>query len=274
MTPPNSVGVTELARAHLWRYEAVWFYLLAVIVGSCSRLETSLNTPCSPPRLRQATASDIETLIDLRRLCGHGGFRDGDARAELQRLLKVFPQGQSIVECDGQVRGSVASVIVDLDDDGGLDEITRDPVAAHDPDGDTLYSVNTCLDPSAPEAPVKQTLCEARRELCRWLNLRRILAAARTVGYASLSRSLGPEAYLRRVAAGELEDRALSAELRQGFVIRGALRQSAEAKGDSELLARVEWENPDYEAPIARFPARSRSGVMLRPTVSLDTAAR
>lgn len=184
-----------------------------------------------------------------------------------------------MAECAGTVLGSVASVIVNVgenqDEGGRLDVLSAAGYQAeHDPDGDTLYCVDTLVHPSAHASSLRQRLSEGRRELCRWLNLRRILAVARAAGYTTRAGHLSPEAYVAQISSGQLEDEALSSELQQGFVVRGVLRDGVYSVPSAELAARVEWQNPDYEPPTITYPTRSRSGIMQRPTASLSTAAR
>ena len=53
----------------------------------------------------------------------------------------------------------------------------------HDPQGDTLYGADVYVHPDARGLGVGHALYEARRELCRRLNLRRILAGGRLWNY-------------------------------------------------------------------------------------------
>ena len=66
----------------------------------------------------------------------------------------------------------------------------------HDPGGDTLYGADVYVDPDCQGKGVGGALYEARRRLCKQLNLRRILAGGRLSGYAEHEATLTPEEYV------------------------------------------------------------------------------
>jgi predicted amidohydrolase/GNAT superfamily N-acetyltransferase len=170
---------------------------------------------------------------------------------QLSNHQKVFPAGQLVAVVDDQIVGAVASLIITS---------SRDPYRAHtyagitdggyfhnhDPSGDTLYGADVYVDPDFQGRGVGAALYEARRRLCKALNLRRILAGGRNSGYAEFADKLTPEDYIQQVKDGEIYDQVLSFQLGQGFVIRGILRNYITDPKSLNTASLIEWLNPDY----------------------------
>jgi predicted amidohydrolase/ribosomal protein S18 acetylase RimI-like enzyme len=170
---------------------------------------------------------------------------------QLANHLKVFPEGQLAAVVDGRVVGAVASLIVKT----GRDPYRPHTYAGitdggyfhnHDYTGDTLYGADVYVDPDFQGMGVGAALYEARRRLCKQLNLRRILAGGRLTGYAESETELTPEEYIQLVKDGELRDQVLSFQLRQGFAVRGVLRNYINDPHSSNFASLIEWLNPDY----------------------------
>lgn len=60
--------------------------------------------------------------------------------------------------------------------------------------GDTLYGADVYVDPECRGAGIGGYLYEERRKLCKRLNLRRILAGGRIVGYEAVADEMTPDA--------------------------------------------------------------------------------
>jgi predicted amidohydrolase/GNAT superfamily N-acetyltransferase len=203
--------------------------------------------------VRTAEPEDIEHLIELNKKAFPTMAEENvvwSAR-QLNNHLKVFPAGQLVAVVDGQIVGAAASLIIPN---------SRDPYRAHtyagitdggyfhnhDQSGDTLYGADVYVDPDHQGGGIGAALYEARRRLCKSLNLRRILAGGRIAGYAEYSDELTPEDYTQRVKEGEIHDRVLSFQLGQGFVIRGILRNYITDPMSLNMASLIEWLNPDY----------------------------
>jgi len=164
---------------------------------------------------------------------------------------KMFPEGQIVAEMEGRLIGAIASLIVDLGDnpyrphtyagitDGGY-------FHNHDPKGDTLYGADVYVDPEIRGRGVGSMLYEARRNLCKKLNLKRILAGGRIHGYKAYADELTPETYVRKVESGEILDLVLSFQLREGFIVRGILKRYIIDPNSKNNATLIEWQNPDY----------------------------
>jgi predicted amidohydrolase len=94
---------------------------------------------------------------------------------------------------------------------------------------------------------VGHALYEARRELCRRFNLRRILAGGRLWNYSEHAEKMSPQEYAQRVAAGEFRDLVLSFQLREGFHLRGVMPNYLRDPRSHNHASLIEWLNPDYK---------------------------
>jgi predicted amidohydrolase/GNAT superfamily N-acetyltransferase len=235
------------------------------------------------PVVRQATPSDIAQLVALNHEA-YPDLREDNvvwSERQLKSHLEVFPQGQLVAEVEGRLVGAISSLVVDL----GPDPLRRHTWAGvtdsgyftnHDPRADTLYGADVYVHPAAQGRGVGAALYEARRALCRRLNLRRILCGGRLAGYYQHAALMTPEEYVARVEAGELRDRVLSFQLREGFVVRGVVPRYLRDPRSLDHATLIEWLNPDY-----RPRPRTRRGARIacvqyqqRPVGSFDEFAR
>lgn len=216
-----------------------------------------------PVHLRQATTEDIPFLIELNQKAFPLMAEENVVWSERQLLnhQKLFPQGQIVAEIDGRLVGAVASLII---------QSGRDPYRAHtyggitdggyfhnhDSSGDTLYGADVYVDPDCQGRGVGAALYEARRKLCRSLNLRRILAGGRLTNYAEHAGTLTPESYVEKVKSGAIKDPVLGFQLREGFTVRGILRHYITDPVSLNHASLIEWLNPGYVDKAARSKVR------------------
>jgi predicted amidohydrolase/GNAT superfamily N-acetyltransferase len=120
---------------------------------------------------------------------------------------------------------------------------------SHDPQGDTLYGADVYVHPKARGLGVGHALYEGRRQLCRRLNLRRILAGGRLWNYQEHSGKMSPQEYAQRVVAGEFRDLVLSFQLREGFQLRAVMPNYLRDQRSHNHASLIEWLNSDYTPP-------------------------
>jgi len=218
----------------------------------------SFTAPAGTITLRATRESDFDGLIALDKLCFPTMVEQNIVwnRGQLANHVRVFPEGQIVAELDGSIVGAISSLIVSM----GTDPYRAHTYAGitdggffhnHDPEGDTLYGADVFVHPELRGQGVGHALYELRRELCRSLNLRRILAGGRLFGYHAHAARMSPEEYVHAVELGEQRDVVLSFQLREGFVVRGILRNYVRDPLSANYATLIEWQNPDYRPKSA-----------------------
>lgn len=203
------------------------------------------------PTIRNLRHSDVDSAIALQRAVYPtiGAFRHD----QFESLLEIFPRGQFAAELDGKLVGIAISLVILWDDyslhhtwnsitnDGNFD--THDVARGH-----TLYGAEVCVSPEMVGRGIGHALYEARRKLCRQMNLKRIIAGGRLPGYSKKATEMTPEEYAKRVIWGEFYDPVLRFQLDEGFdycgVLHGYIPTDTESVGNASLIV---WLNRDYD---------------------------
>lgn len=175
---------------------------------------------------------------------------------QFEDLLKRFPQGQFVAESKGKIVGFTISLVI-LWDDYSLQHtwasITNNGnFDTHNIElGRTLYGAEVCVSPEVRGLGVGRKLYEARRKLCRLMNLKRIIAGGRLPGYKDHAKLMSPEDYAKRVIWGDLYDPVLRFQLNQDFDFCGILDNyipsDIESHGFASLIV---WLNKNYDASL------------------------
>ncbi len=207
-------------------------------------------------KIRQATEADIEPLAALNR-AAYPTLAEDDivwGRSHLRSHQRLFPAGQLVAEVNGKLVGACCSLVVNL----GSEPLRHHTWAGitdsgyfttHDLNGDTLYGGDVFVHPDTRGMGVGHALYEARRKLCKKMNLRRILSGGRLWNYMDHADKYSPEEYAQRVAHGEIRDLVLSFQLREGFELRGVMPHYLQDKHSKNYASLIEWLNPDYQPP-------------------------
>lgn len=208
----------------------------------------------SSVKIRRATQADVPALVKLN-IAAYPVLANENVvwgEAHLRSHLRIFPQGQYVAVVKGKIVGAASSLIVDMGPDP-MRNHTWSGVTdsgyfnSHNPKGDTLYGADVYVHPKARGLGVGAALYDARRKLCRKLNLRRILAGGRLVGYREHAEEMTPQEYAERVAAGELRDNVLSFQLKEGFQLRSVMPNYLLDPSSHNHASLIEWVNPDYQ---------------------------
>lgn len=205
--------------------------------------------------VRRMRRRDIPQVVALQRKC----FPEMApwTEAQLENHLRVFPEGQLVVDHAGQVIGSASSLIVDFDEYDNMhsfNEITdKGSLNNHDPDGEHLYGVEVMVDPDYRDMKVGGRLYDARRRLAERLNLKSIIIAGRMPRYDDHAHKLTPAAYVRAVQNKKIYDPVLTFQMNNGFVVKRVipdyLPRDGQSRGNAVLM---EWPNIDYRPKTRR----------------------
>ncbi len=166
--------------------------------------------------------------------------------------LHRFPAGQLCIADKGKVVAAAFSVIVDyryFGDDHTYDEITGSAtLSTHDPSGDILYGVDVFVNPDYRDMRLGRRLYDARKELCRVLNLRAIIAGGRIPGYTRYQAEMTPQEYIEQVTRREIYDPILTFQIANDFQVKRVLQkylpEDRESHGYATLL---QWNNIYFE---------------------------
>lgn len=200
--------------------------------------------------IRNTQRPDIDSLIALQ-----GRIYPGMAVWQRERVLdqlEVFPQGQVVALYDDRIVGCASSMIVQWDDWSSIHTWSEITAAGsfenHAPMGKTLYGAEVFVDPRLRGQRVGHALYDARRKLCKRMNLKRIIACGRLPGYHRHAGDMSVETYAKRVVWGDFNDPVLNFQLRQSFdfcgVIENYLPDDKESCGHASLIV---WLNPQYD---------------------------
>jgi GNAT superfamily N-acetyltransferase len=201
--------------------------------------------------IRNLRLADISAAIDLqgRVYTAIPAFRHD----QFESLLERFPQGQFVAELDGRIVGIAISLVIWWDDYSlhhtWASITNHGQFDTHDPErGRTLYGAEVCVDPEQRGHGIGHALYEARRALCRQMNLKRIIAGGRLPGYGEYATLMAPEEYAKRVIWGDLYDPVLRFQLDEGFdyagILHGYLPHDDESVGNASLIV---WLNRNYD---------------------------
>ncbi|MBE0507961.1 MAG: bifunctional GNAT family N-acetyltransferase/carbon-nitrogen hydrolase family protein [Marinospirillum sp.] len=177
-------------------------------------------------------------------------------QSTIDQLIEDFPDGQILIEDDDQLVAVVLSALVDyatFSEPHKYSDLTdRNKSVRNNPDGDALYGLDALIDPEFRGHRLGRRLYEARKELCRSMNLRAILAGGRIPGYHEHADALNPIEYLEQVSRREIHDPILSFQLANDFQVKRLMREYLPEDDRSQGYATLlEWNNILYE-PAAR----------------------
>ena len=222
------------------------------------------ETPDELIVVRNAELRDIQELIEVCSqvypLFAKEGFMWSED--QLRNHQAVFPDGQILAEINGKIVGAVFSLIVEMGPNPYRQHTYSGITDAgyfhnHNPQGDTLYGAEVFVHPDCQGKGVGGLLYRARRELCQKLNLRRILGGGRLSGYSEVADELTPGEYVREVEEGVRKDPVLPFQMREGFVVRGILRNYMEDPRSANTATLIEWLNPEFK-PVDGDGAKMR----------------
>lgn len=187
------------------------------------------------------------------------------SKNSIERLLKLFPEGQLCIAVDDKVVACSLSLIVDYDEYGDkhtYKNITGDySFSTHDPEGDVLYGIEIFVHPEFRGLRLGRRLYEARKELCESLNLKSIIAGGRIPGYHEFADTLTPRQYIDKVKAKEILDPTLTFQLSNDFHVRKVLKNYLPGDHESkEFATLIEWNNIYYQG----IDASARSAKTIR----------
>jgi GNAT superfamily N-acetyltransferase len=164
--------------------------------------------------------------------------------------LRLFPEGQFVALDGDRVIGQSSTFRISgdlaLNQHTYMDILGQSYFTRHDPAGEWLYGADMSVHPDYRGRKISRMLYNARKALCRTLNLRGIVAGGMIPGYKDYREHLSVEEYTEAVAAGDLTDPTLTPQLRAGFTLRGILYNYIDAGELGNHSTLIVWDNPDF----------------------------
>lgn len=203
--------------------------------------------------IRNVEPDDVPKIVDLQK----SSFADMAAygmtwpSSFLYNHIQIFSEGQFCAEHSGRIVGSSSSLIVTLKSEYAnhtWQEITGNGLFTnHNPEGDSLYGADISVHPDYRFKGIATMLYNARKDLVKRMNLRRIIAGGRLYNYYKYSQEMSAEVYAEKVVKGELIDPVLSLQLKNGFRLIKVLSNYLYDKRSLNYASFIEWVNPDYK---------------------------
>lgn len=200
--------------------------------------------------IREIEEKDIDEVVKM----AQAAFGNPDIafeRKHYESHIKIFPEGQVLVEYDGKIIGSSSSVIVNYDEyghDHSFDEISgNNYITNHNPEGRNLYGIDVVVHPDYRHLKIGRRLYEERRKLCQRLNLESIIFGGRIPNYHKYADKMTAEEYVKQVEQHKIYDPVLRFQLTNGFKVHTVKANYLIDDVDSlEYATIMEWKNIDY----------------------------
>ena len=200
-------------------------------------------------RVRPLRMEDFDELVEMQQLCFPGMPTWG--REQIESQIAMFPEGQLCVEYDREMVASSSCLVVDFDDYSdwhNWKEIADSGyIRNHDPTGDTVYGIEIMVHPECRGLRLSRRLYEARKEICRERNLARIIIAGRIPGYSKHAEKMSAREYVEAVMRKQYYDPVLTAQLANGFTLKGLIPDYLPKDEASRGYAtHLEWTNLEH----------------------------
>jgi predicted amidohydrolase/GNAT superfamily N-acetyltransferase len=191
-------------------------------------------------------------------------------RQHIEKLLKIFSEGQIAILVDDKVVGCALSIIIKYTHFGDAhtyNEITGNyTFNTHNPKGDVLYGIDVFIEPDYRGLRLGRRLYDARKELCENLNLKAITFGGRIPSYHKYAKEVTPKEYIQKVKRKEIYDPTLSFQLANDFHVKKILNNYLEGDKESkEYAVLLQWDNIYYEkspATISQVKSVVRLGLI------------
>lgn len=172
-------------------------------------------------------------------------------RETIERLVRIFPEGQIGAFVDGKLAGCALAIIVDINklglDHTYLKATGHYTFSTHTPKGNVLYGIEVFIRPEYQGMRLGRRLYDARKELCEHLNLRSVMFGGRIPHYHEYANKLSPRQYIAKVREKRIHDPVLAFQLSNEFHVVRLLKGYMPNDVDSmEYATLMEWDNIYY----------------------------
>ena len=179
-------------------------------------------------------------------------------KEQIQKLIDVFPEGQTVIVVDHKVVGCALSLIVTYDLVKGhhtYAQVTgNETFNTHDSEGSILYGIEVFVHPDYRGLRLARRMYEYRKELCETLNLKSIMFGGRIPNYHKYADKLRPKEYIDKVKHKEIYDPVLAFQLSNDFHVRRIMTNYLPNDEDScHYACLLQWDNIYYQEPSLEY---------------------
>lgn len=175
---------------------------------------------------------------------------------QFQAHIAAFPEGQhAVIDENGVPVASSSDLRMDIDltdktalQRSCLEMSGNNWMTTHDPQGQWLYGFSISVHPDFQGKGLSGMLYRARQNLVRRLNLRGHLAGGNLRGFHKYKAAMDAKTYIENVAAGNIHDPALSAQLKRGFRVIDIIDNFTQDPECDNKAAFIVWDNKDYRS--------------------------
>ncbi|AKS38483.1 acetyltransferase [Anoxybacillus gonensis] len=203
-----------------------------------------------PALIRNYEEKDIDALIRIQQESFPPPFPSELwwNKEQLMNHMTLFPEGALCVEIDGEVVGSMTSLIVNYhpnDVDHTWEEITDNGyIRNHNRNGNTLYVVDIGVRPAYRKLGLGKWLMQSMYEVVVHQKLERLLGGSRMPGYHRYANEMTAEQYVDAVIKGKLTDPVITFLLRCGRTPVKVVANYLEDAQSCNYALLMEWRNP------------------------------
>lgn len=221
-------------------------------------------------KLRFLRLEDYPEVKGIMDTVYSGSMGGAWTKEQFTSQLHRFGDGQICIEDNGKVVAAALSLVVDYDrfgDHHTYKQITGNGyLTTHNPQGNVLYGMDVFVHPDYQDMRLGRRLYDARKELCRNLNLRGIVAGGRIPRYDAHADSISPQEYIEKVKRSEIYDPILSFQLANEFHVLRVITNYWAGDTQSRAFATLlRWDNIYYE------PKKQQLFGLRKPVVRVGT---
>ena len=177
---------------------------------------------------------------------------------QIDKLIRIFPEGQIVTVVDDKIVGCALSIIVNYNDvknDHTYAQVTgNETFDTHTRKGNILYGIEVFIHPDYRGLRLARRMYEYRKELCEKLNLKAIMFGGRLPNYHKYADRMRPKEYIDKVRQREIFDPVLLFQLSNDFHVRKVMRNYLPNDEESKHFAcLLQWDNIYYQEPTEEY---------------------
>lgn len=177
---------------------------------------------------------------------------------QIEKLIRIFPEGQVVTIINNKIVGCALSIIVDYNlvkNDHTYATVTgNETFNTHKSDGNILYGIEVFIHPEFRGLRLARRMYDYRKEICEKLNLKAIMFGGRIPNYHKYAEEIRPKEYITKVRKKEIYDPVLTFQLSNDFHVRKVMTNYLPNDEESKHFAcLLQWDNIYYQPENSDF---------------------